>query len=109
MTNEQILKLVIKKAMKNGFNYRYNTKRITYDNLVESIFIDIQQFSDAYKSIIFSHDFAKYFWGEEDKIVITTEKGISGYTPRFEYPAWKEHLRKMVLEENPLKYLEKFL
>jgi hypothetical protein len=58
--------------------------------------------------IIFSHSFAKAFWGEE----------MGGYRDAFEksgkpvetiYKDWQWHLRQMVLEEEPLKYLEKFL
>ena len=53
-----------------------------------------------YQRYIFSHDFAKAFWGE-DKI----ELGLS----MNQEIAWKAHLKEMVLKEEPLKYLERFL
>lgn len=48
--------------------------------------------------IIFSHGFAYAFWGE-DNIKPSTNAPI----------AWEYYLQEMVLEENPIKYLEKFL
>lgn len=50
-----------------------------------------------YYSIIFNHDFAKAFWGEDDFDSINRKKD------------WKHHLQLMVLEEDPIKYLERFL
>lgn len=47
---------------------------------------------------LFSHDFAKAFWGEE----------IENYGES-DGVAWKINLQVMVLEENPIKYLEKFI
>jgi hypothetical protein len=84
-------------------------------------------------SIFFSHEFAKAFWGEEKvddfgcrvysdyrRGTFThpyTSDGINGDSQtgysRDQYEnmqlAWQYHLQQMVLEENPLKYLEKFL
>lgn len=50
----------------------------------------------SYYSEIFTHDFAKAFWGEE----------VDEF---FGCPKWQAHLQQMVLEENPLQYLAKFL
>ena len=53
----------------------------------------IQKVSDnTLIGIIFSHSFCRAFW------VIDPD-------PNF----WKYYLQTMVLEENPIKYLEKFL
>lgn len=80
MTKEQI---ILDKAEKNDKNFNAESLPIK----VEDIFI-------------FSHEFAKAFWGEEvcemECSVVETKK-------------WKYHLQQMVLEEKPLKYLEKFL
>lgn len=48
--------------------------------------------------IIFSHDFARAFW--KDTPIVLDVGFQSG---------WCYHLQQMVLEEEPLKYLEKFL
>jgi len=56
--------------------------------------------------IIFSHEFAKAFWGEKEtftKYIDNEEKIIT------ENEGWKYYLARMVLEKKPLKYLEKFL
>lgn len=65
--------------------------------------------------IIFSHNFAKAFWGEElghicccDDIScegwIKSQKSYQNYLLR-----WQYHLSRMVLEEKPLSYIKKFL
>ncbi len=81
LSNMQILNKAVEKAQKNT-------------NIVFLIPI-------FHEHLIFSHDFAKAFWGEEDytdgKIVICNHK------------AWQYHLQQMVLYEEPLNYLERFL
>ena len=55
---------------------------------------------------IFSHEFAKAFWGEKEPWIFYgyNENG----SPLYESP-WQYHLQQMVLEKEPLKYLERFL
>lgn len=95
MTKEEILKEVIKKAeKKNGWNlgYSFDNAEIFADNLTKELsFVwnkgtpgeQIQQLKD----IIFNHEWAKAFFGKE----------------------WQTNLKEMVIEEDPLKYLEKFI
>ena len=65
--------------------------------------------------MIFSHSFAKAFWGEayhqvEPKDLYSTPWDLYDGLQLYQYPkAWQYHLQQMVLEENPIKYLEKFL
>ena len=99
MTNEQILKKAIEKAVKNGWKQK---------NKYNHLFTMMDLFSDTgkffkmndYFPIIFSHDFAKAFWG--DKFVPTENTSEP-------YIIWKHHLSNMVLEQEPLKYIKKFL
>lgn len=87
---------------------------------------------------IFNHDFAKAFWGEESYYhfdsgsIYLTEDDVpmiysfsnieandethlieDGNNHKGNYhwylPIWQYHLQQMVLEEEPLKYLERFL
>ncbi len=82
---------------------------------------------------IFSHDFAKAFWEEEEiestlwRIFNPPVEGepvtyVGTYVLRWgkepeptvafapaELPAWQYHIQQMVLEENPIQYLKKFL
>lgn len=98
MTNPEIIQKAIKKAQNNDEELRlYSsidlmTMEIGFKSLLEE---------DVWRSFIFSHQFAKAFWGE-NKIKQT-------YGNFREWIAWKYHLPIMVLEEEPLKYLEKFL
>ena len=105
MTNEECLKKAIEKAENNGFDkYKYVKPQ-------EDWFEWVKRFSSV---IIFSHDFAKAFWGEKEVELPNPEwcddmpvfdEDLSHDT----LPAWQYHLQEMVLEKEPLKYLEKFL
>lgn len=110
MTNEEILKAAIEKAIKNGWN-----SVLEHWGAVKSIELstangmgwvwyeagDGEQFNLF--AVVFSHDFAKAFWGDEE---INTDDSDEYWVP---LPAWKYHLQQMVIAEEPLKYLEKFL
>ena len=102
MTNEQILKQVIEKAVKNGWSYFSDGSLVDYDDLKS--LVKSEQYRDIYcwGHIIFSHDFAKAFWGEE---YVNRELRLN----MEDCPAWRHHLQAMVLEKEPLQYLKKFL
>ena len=121
MKNKEILKKAIEKAIKN-------------DPSMELLKVDLEDETEMYelKSLgqywwIFYHEFAKAFWGEREiripdgETMILNEKKRSfkliseiDNSPKtiqhsknmFE---WEYHLQQMVLEEDPIKYLEKFL
>ncbi|MEA2513913.1 MAG: hypothetical protein QOJ59_3400 [Thermomicrobiales bacterium] len=66
-----------------------------------------------YEAVIFSHDFAKAFWGEKKELSVSW----SGYCKddecntnyevdeAFRIADWEYHLQNMVIEEDPLDYL----
>ena len=85
MTNTEILLNAIEKAKDNG-----------YPAPLER---NLSLLMATYPLLIFSHDFAKSFWYGEESFQIGAES----------YRAWQYHLQQMILEEEPLKYLEKFL
>jgi len=102
MTKEQILKKAIEKAKENGWiNIKYDDKIICGCH------------PERYCSIIFSHDFAKAFWGE-DMLLISNKHGpveeayFDSYHD-YREEAWRYYSQELVLEEEPLKYLEQFL
>lgn len=129
-TNEEIIKKVFKKAIKNGWTLYDEKPEISMINLGSkaifnfgSIFFDLSKKNmevagDLYV-IISSHKFAKYFWGIEDvckdcgdtyqkcRIDLDTDCGYEG--DGNVQISWQYHLQQMVLEEDPIKYLEKFL
>ena len=97
MSNEKILKLAIEKAE----GYKPVLAGIHYsEELFDEKWIK-SNMDDGHKfyQIIFSHQFAKAFWGEDKiykgKWVIARD--------------WEIHIQKMVLEEDPIKYLEQFI
>lgn len=102
MTNEEILNKAIDRATPNGFKYDFNIKYNSKKDRFEKNYKNFRRFEIKY--IIFSHDFCKAFFGEE-KIDF---KSWDNFRPRMLY-SWQYHLQQMILEKEPLKYLEKFL
>lgn len=116
MTNEEILKAAIEKAVGDGFNL-FGWKR--FETVIGGIGMwnggSRGFFSAGIKKlysteqIIFSHGFAKAFWGYAG----TAEDGARSVTVRFngDRPIlkWQYHLQQMVIQEDPIKYLEQFL
>lgn len=101
MTNSKILEKVIKKAVDNEYSPHKESYLKSYDfklHLSKTIH------SKGYYQYIFSHDFAKAFWGEE-----LLDEGYKDFKENECKYVWQAHLRSMVLEKEPLKYLEKFL
>lgn len=62
-------------------------------------------FYDCIDQLIFSHDFAKAFWNGIPEIGIATDE----FQTQLGKLGWQYHLQQMVLEEDPLSYLAKFL
>ncbi len=109
MTDEEILKKVMVKSFKNGF---CPNRTIFYEDEIKN---------KTYYRFIFSHSFAKAFWGEENgspcwHSLKKNKECEEGWHPdptrpvnEGYYPQWKFRLEQMVLEENPIKYLARFL
>ena len=103
MTNVQILKKAIEKAIKNGWD---KNNKSYWKNIASSKeLLELYVSENAYFSLIFSHDFAKAFWGEEDAQIEVGEKKLIGAN----VPNWMWHIQQMVREKDPIKYLEKFI
>ena len=102
-------KEVLQKAIGKMYLEAREIKVIEYYNILRvDVYTMESQFpaiSMPYQCIIFSHEFAKAFWGEE-KLNMREKIKLSkcGHIPE-----WQYHLQQMVLEKDPLKYLEKFL
>ena len=108
MTDRKILSNAIDKAIANGFEGR----KLTDDIEIAELVIE----SKGHYAVLFSHSFAKTFWGEEEITVGKINGGVfdNGENLETKYYddkriSWQYHLQQMVLEENPIKYLEKFL
>lgn len=122
MTHEEILRGVIEKAMKHGFVPPIGHITITYD-VTPQYGPHIRKKSKLgleWPEIIFSHKFAKAFWGEKKVCEecglgnkwfegITYLECCSGWTWTKGIPSWQYHLQQMVLEDDPITYLQRFL
>jgi len=130
MTNEVILKKAIEKAVGNGWNF-------SGEKIIESFEWNVYSCGDgslflewgdslgmeeiSLYDTIFSHSFAKAFWGEKDYWHDTkcTCGGVGIHISDDTHDTdckrvkckrgFKFHLQQLVLEPEPLKYLEKFL
>lgn len=140
MTNEQILKKAIEKAMRNGYrklevenmmeflkcnNPEYETDEDRFIRATETVPNWLNLSWDTAQQIrtIFSHDFAKAFFGNEEIEIYMQDcqedHDFMGGNLNYPYcegagmtyttKSWQYHLQKMVLEENQIKYLEKFI
>lgn len=114
MSNEEILIKAIHKAVANGWKSTLehwgaiDKVELSMANGMGWVWYeagDGEQFN-AY-AILFSHSFAKAFWGEEGISLIT--QGSLNIDVVEHMPAWKMNLKIMVLEEDPIKYLEEFI
>lgn len=103
-TDQQILKKAIEKAVKGGWDKPFPVKRYLAD---ENTLIAAVKTKDYYR-YIFSHDFAKSFFGEEETDF--SECPYCEYPGLYAVPAYQYHLQQLVLEPEDLriKYLEKF-
>lgn len=105
MTKVEILKRVIEKAHKFGDLIIMTSKKKDWDNLLKD---------NAYYGLIFSHKFAKIFWGDGDGWWMFYEVNdpyweCDEFSAAFIGKRWQYHLQQMALESNPLNYLKKFL
>jgi hypothetical protein len=110
MSNEEILKKAIEKAANNGYRIERGEDRMWSGLWYAAKIVD----NEYYKYIV-SHDFAKAFWGDAkvDQYGLTQEERSQAcILPGFwswHSVAWKHHLRQMVIEEDPLTYLDTYL
>ena len=114
MTNEEIFKKAIDKAKENGY------EPINCD--VTDMYENFSDYEYCVYSNIFNHDFAKAFWGNRricDQCEHKYEKKLGCtccnpphclYCGKGYFMAkWKYYIQIMVLKEEPLKYIKKFL
>ena len=108
LNEDEVLLAVIRKAEANGYEEPhcpctkgcYECCGHTWDEVTDD---------NLHFAVLFSHSFAKAFWGEKLTCLNLYAKEPPFADEMVYLPAFAFHLQKMVLEENPLKYLEKFL
>lgn len=119
MTSEEILRKAIEKASKNGYldvalqegSWEYDAGSIYFFD-VRGLNPRISMARMGVSEILFDHRFAKAFWGQEDRYCscgYKLEEDDEAETDHSELTGWEYHLQQMVIEENPIQYLETFL
>jgi hypothetical protein len=113
MTNEEVLQKAVEKAVKNGWNGIKDVFRQEIFDLNmkgDNIYIKYNDKNDPEMlniyQVIFSHDFAKAFWKHPDDCHIKNTENLWICS---KHRSWEYFLQQLVLEEDPIKYLEKFL
>ena len=100
MTDDKVLRLAFAKAGGNGdkFCLEYLASMTSHSSY---------SLDTISRVACFRHDFAKAFWGEEEIKIPPPPKGERrAYVVACD---WKYHLQQMVLEENLIDYLRKFI
>jgi hypothetical protein len=115
MYKEQILSRAIDRASANGWPGAAATsspKTVSCGNagLTASLNHRIRN----YRALLFSQDFAKAFWGEKNEPTCDGDCRHCGQLLDLGVfwtivPCWQYALHQMVLEDDPIKYLERFL
>lgn len=111
MNKEEIMKKVIEKAGANGWREGADPSLYEFPDGVAMSFEWMIE-SGYYKSFTFSNLFAKAFWGEGDKGHFADQIDVKTYVydgNETSQPRWQFHLQQMVLQEDPIKYLEQFI
>lgn len=113
MNKKEIINNILKKAHNNGFifkGYKNNPERV-------SKIISCSKFK--LRGVVFNHEFAKAFWGKQKHTIIENCRDMgdcaiccnengNGWDLDTEY-CWQHRLQQMVIEEDLIKYLEKFI
>jgi hypothetical protein len=126
MTRLDLLKILIGQARSNGFDFkRWFTTclRLPWDG--QSTALAVVETQRRYYALLFHHDFARAFWKEGGTITFqmparSFERRMADgsirtierkpFMRRSSRPgAWRYHLSKMALAEEPLRYMRKYL
>ena len=126
MTRQELLKIVVGQARSNGFEFRrWYVGKLGLEWEGADAAFEALETERRYYALLFSHEFASTFWkpGAEITFQVSrqsfqrtapdgTVKTVSRkpYTRRSaRKDAWRYHLSKMALAEDPLRYIRKYL
>lgn len=113
MTNQEILQKAIEKAVENGYKIPNNGTITDLEGVLQESEQYPEAFMSFFRGVVTDKDFAKAFWGEDNATVARTESGdylieCDPITRRI-IRNWQYHLQQMVVSEDSVKYLAKFL
>jgi hypothetical protein len=126
MTRQELLRIVIRQARANDFQFRKWFQTVieptwsSFDDAVEQL-----AQGRRYYALLFAHEFARAFWKQgsqisfivpaasytrrdkDGRIVTVTRKPFTRRTLKAD--VWKYHLREMAAHDEPLRYIRRFL
>jgi hypothetical protein len=126
MTRQELLRIVIRQARANGFQFRkwflaaIDPSWNSFDDAV-----DLLAEGRRYYPLLFAHEFARAFWKQgsqisfvvpaatytrrdkDGRIVTVSRKPFTRRTLKAD--VWKYHLREMAAHDEPLRYIRRFL
>jgi hypothetical protein len=107
--HEQILDKIVQAARARGWDD--SELEALFERSSHSLGVNYMRRAMAHSphSLIFRHDFAKAFFGENRMLEEYPLSDRSGDYLKIWMPAWQAHLRKMVLEPDPILYFEKYI
>jgi hypothetical protein len=126
MTRQELLRVVIRHARANGFQFRrWFQKAIdpSWTNFEDAVELLAQ--GRRYYALLFAHEFGRAFWKQgsqisfvvpeasytrrdkEGRIVTVKRKPFTRRTLKAD--VWKYHLREMAAHDEPLRYIRRFL
>jgi len=124
MNDAEIFNKAIQIAEERGFQGRIDTLHYEKPNRTDLIYGQDIKLCEAaiclntYQGIIFSHQFAKAFWGDKNICTHCVKKAIDISTGEeiasncCHEPImieWQYHLQQMVIKAEPIKYLRNFI
>ncbi len=126
LTRTELLQLVVAQARSQGFNFRrWYVERLGREWVGGKDAVDSLGAERRYYSLLFSHEFAQSFWkaGTAMTLQMPTQSfqrrmadGTIGTVERKSHlrrmvreDAWRFHLKEMAIQEEPLRYIRRFL
>ena len=126
MTRLDLLRLLLGQARTNGFALKpWYTQRLGLPWQSVRHATEMLAAERRYYALLFSHEFARSFWkaGEKMTFLVPTQTFLrvkpdgsvatvtrKGYTRRSgREDAWKYHLKELAVQEEPLRYMRRYL
>ena len=126
MTRQEVLRIVIRQARANGFQFRkwFQTAIEPSWTSFEAA-VELLAEGRRYYALLFAHEFSRAFWKQgcqisfivptvsytrrdkEGRIVTVHRKPFTRRTLKAD--VWKYHLREMAAYDEPLRYIRRFL
>lgn len=126
MTREELLHLLLGQARKNGFELRkWYVARLGLRWTSVGDAVKVLAEERRYYALLFSHEFAQSFWKAGEKMTFlvpgqtfkrtkpdgsvgtVTRKGYTRRSGRVD--AWKYHLKELAGQDEPLRYMRRYL